>query len=206
MIDAMLYVDEVGQIDAATRSGLCVVGLVIAESSARYLMRRVRAKFGSRVPREFGAARTDKQIVHRILTLLAEVDCQITIWTTGVTALATFDYDRNRLYDALIAELIADVFREGVAEVVIHKRYRRIDLERRLTATALNRVRQTGGSLKVAQVHQQDTIGVAGLELADAVAWAFWQERRRAETAKNLFALVQRRVVSVRQYAGKKKR
>jgi len=196
----LLFLDETGNIDARTRAGMAVVVLLVGSNlQVKRVMRAARRRFPKELParRVYKARDAPEAVTRFILERLATGDVEIVILRVGRRALRHFDGDRNELYAAVVEEAIGRAWeKHPTARPVLHQRYEKAELRNKITERLLRRARRLRIELAPEDVkHRRGSPSEPGLEVVDAVAWAYAQWRRRNKRLSYLYELVRDKTV-----------
>lgn len=202
-----LFLDESGQLGAATKAGMNIVALVAGNvAQIKQIMVRARKRFpkAGMVGKEYKATKAPKEVTRYILEELARCDCEIVVLMVGQVDPLAYGGDMNELYAAAVVEIVARVWENHPdARPVLHQRYDNVVLRDRITTLLIAKAREMGIKLDREEVQHRRAMGEYGLEVVDAVAWSVTQWRRKNRRAANLYEIIRDKVV-VQEFFGKK--
>ena len=148
------YLDESGDIGAATRAGMHIVAIVVAEPD---VLRRVMIATRKQFPKAFHSARgykaegADIRVTAFLLRELSKADCAIIIVRVSAAAIKHYA-DLNTLYiDAAVVAITTAWERYPNTKPILHRRYYQPSLTHAITNRLLNEARDRGIAL-----HAQD--------------------------------------------------
>lgn len=196
----VLFLDESGEIDASTRAGMAVVVLLVADIlQVKRVMRSTRRRYRRDLPvgKTYKAKNAPVAVTRYILEQVSTMDCEIIILRMGRRSLRRFGGDRNELYAAMVEEAIERAWeRQPEAKPILHQRYEQEHLRNRITQRLLRRAQSLHLQLSPEEVqHRRASAREPGLEVVDAVAWTFTQQRRRNKARAHLYELIRSKVV-----------
>ena len=175
------FIDESGTSAPDPGNSLYTVVLLAAHDPKRIevLVRRLRQSLHRRErTSELKAARSQSRVIRRLLTGLAELECEIYVLVVDKTGMSPGQGD------AIYREAIARVVRHCVARhpeihLYLDKRYtkhsQRMDLER----TIREGIAHIPGQIVL--IDQIESWSSPGLQAVDFVAWAFEQKHAANE-------------------------
>jgi len=180
---------------------MVIVVLLVADNLVvRRVMRSARRRFRRHLPasREYKAKNAPEAATRYILERLSAIDCEIIVLRIGRHALQRFGGDRNRLYAAAAEEAVGIAWtRHPGAKPVLHQRYEEEEIRNRITQRLIRRAQDLGLELSPEDVqHRRGSAKEPGLEVVDAIAWAYSQWRRRNKRLAYLFELIGDKVVA----------
>jgi len=196
----LLFLDESGHIGTATRAGMAIVILRVADNLiVRRVMRSARRRFRRHLSgdKEYRARDAPEFVTRHILERLATRDCEVIVLRIGRRALQRFGGDRNQLYAAAVEEAVGIAWkRHPGAKPVLHQRYEEEEIRNQITQRLLKRAQDLGLEFSPEDVqHRRGSVKEPGLEVVDAIAWAYTQWRRRNKRLAYLFELIGDKVV-----------
>lgn len=199
------FIDESGSIAVAAKTGryMNIVGIVmpIHAPAVKRIMKRTRQQFPELSRREYSSSSVQEPVARFVLEqVAASSECRIVAVVIDKQETQNYRGDREYLYNAAVVQLMERVWEQHPeCRVMIHRRHDKRELRDRLTEAIQRRARELGVHLPWSWVDHRSARGEGGLEVADAVAYAFF---RRQQGNRTLFEIVRERVISEEQFRG----
>jgi len=184
---------DVGNKQGASAHFIVTVAVVGDIERLRRTVTRTRKRLDKRrrdIP-EFKAFKTDPRIVRKLLTAIAEIECEIIVIIADKQTLPKRD-DPESLYRDLCARAARRcVERHQQISLILDKRYTDLKLIRKLNEAISAEVAEATGMLVLET--QRDSEQERALQAVDAVSWAIFQKLERGD--ESFYSLVKRCIV-----------
>lgn len=199
------FMDETGSIAIAAKTGryMNIVGLVapIHAPVVKQIMRRARRQFPELGRGEYSSSNVREPVTRFVLEqVAASPECQIAAVVIDKQETQNYQGDRENLYNAAVVQLMERIWEQHQeCRVIIHRRHDKRELRDRLTQQIQQRARDLGIHLPRDWVDHRRARGESGLEVADAVAYAF---HRRQQDHEELYEIIYPRILSEEKFRG----
>jgi hypothetical protein len=173
--------DESGTPHPASGERFFTVVLLVARNPSRVdkLVRRTRRSLRRRArTSELKAARSHPRVIHRFLTKLAAIECEI--YVTVVDKQGITPQESEAAYRAAVARVVRHcVERHPQVSICLDKRYTNRTQQMQLEQAIREAIAHV--PMQVVLIEQLDSWAVPGLQAVDFVAWSFEQKHGLGE-------------------------